>query len=95
MGWPLVTPSGLYWLQFKRPHLMTYGFAVQPTAYGAFDQWGCEWATDMLHAEAIAKIWGEDCMIWRVPLNGAPYLWCRAGGTVERVDQIADLVLGA
>jgi hypothetical protein len=22
MGWPLVTPSGLYWLQFKRPQTM-------------------------------------------------------------------------
>ena len=74
---------------------MTYGFAVQPTAWTSFDPHGCEWATDTIHANALAKIWGEECMIWRVPLSGSAYRWMRAGGTVDRVDQIADLALGA
>jgi len=74
---------------------MTFGFAVQPIAWGDFDAAGCEWATDTIHANVLAKIWGEPCMIWRVPANGPAYKWMRAGGTVDQVDQIADLVLGA
>ena len=74
---------------------MTFGFAVQPTAWTSFDPHACAWATDTIHANVLAKIWGEECMIWRVPANGSAYRWMRAGGTVDRVDQIADLVLGA
>ena len=70
-------------------------FAVQPAAWTSFDPYGCDWATDINHAQRLAEFWSEECMIWRVPLNGPAYRWCRAGGTVERVEQIADLVLGA
>ena len=84
--------SGLYWLQFKRSDLMTYGIAVQPTAWSNFDQWGCMWAENMEHAYKIAKVWGEPCMIWHVPATGNAIRWCRA---TEITDAIADLVFGA
>jgi hypothetical protein len=70
---------------------MTNAIAVQPIAWGAFDAWGCEWATDMDHAYRIAQLWGEECMIWRCPPNGDPIRWCRTGSTT---DAIADLVFG-
>ena len=70
---------------------MTNAIAVQPTAWGEFDAWGCEWASNMDHAYAIAKQWGEPCMIWMCPVHGAPMKWCRAG---EITDAIADLVFG-
>jgi len=70
---------------------MTYGFAVQPTAWTSFDPHGCEWATDIHHAYAIAKIWGEECMVWMVPSSGNAVRWCRA---TEITDAIADLVFG-
>jgi hypothetical protein len=61
---------------------MTYGFAVQPTAWTSFDPHGCEWATDMNHAYAI---------VWMVPSSGNAVRWCRA---TEITDAIADLVFG-
>lgn len=70
---------------------MTYGFAVQPTAWGAFDPHGCQWAENMNHAYAIAKVWGEECMVWMVPATGKAVKWCRA---TEITNAIADLVFG-
>lgn len=91
--------SGLYWLQFKRPDLMTSAtFAVTPAHWSKFDRNGCWWATDIAHAERIAQWWGAECMIWRVPARGSAYRWMRAGQSLtpaDRLDQIADLVMGA
>lgn len=70
---------------------MTYGFAVQPISWGAFDPNGCEWATDMRHAYLHGKIWGEPCMIWMVPASGKAIAWCRCD---ENTNAIADLVFG-
>ena len=70
-------------------------FAVTPAYWSKFDANGCWWATSLNHAQRIAEFWGEECMIWQVPVKGAAVRWMRAGGTVDRVDQIADLVLGA
>ena len=66
-------------------------FAVQPIAWGSFDSYGCDWATDINHAYRIAKQWGEECMIWMVPLKGEPIRWCRS---TTVTDAIADLVFG-
>jgi hypothetical protein len=70
---------------------MTNAIAVQPTAWGEFDAWGCMWAENMEHAYRIAQQWGEPCMVWMCPVHGAPMRWCRA---TEITDAIADLVFG-
>jgi len=69
-------------------------FAVQPAAWANFDPHGCDWATSIDHADRIAQAWGEECMIWKVPHNGKAMKWMRAGGKVDQVDQIADLLFG-
>lgn len=66
-------------------------FAIQPIAWGNFDEHGCEWAGDINTAFSIGKQWGERCMIWAVPDMGAPIKWCRCD---EITDAIADLVFG-
>jgi len=70
-------------------------FAVQPAYWSKFDQHACWWATSLNHAQRLAEFWSEECLIWRVPASGRAMRWMRAGGTVDQVDQIADLVLGA
>ncbi len=54
---------------------MTYDIAVQPKAFGTFDEWGCDWATDMDHAYRLAAALGEDAVIWKCPQQGAPMAW--------------------
>lgn len=66
-------------------------FAIQPIAWGNFDEHGCEWAGDINTAFSIGKQWGERCMIWAVPDMGTPIKWCRCD---EITDAIADLVFG-
>ena len=66
-------------------------FAVQPTAWGSFDSYGCDWATDINHAYRLGQAGGEECMIWMVPLSGDPIRWCR---TDANTNAIADLVFG-
>ena len=39
---------------------MQTAFAVQPAAFGSFDEWGCDWATDIDHAYRLAAILGEE-----------------------------------
>ncbi|NBQ26135.1 MAG: hypothetical protein EBU26_18120 [Verrucomicrobia bacterium] len=75
---------------------MLYDFAVQPAYWSSFDQHGCMWATSLRHAELIAEfhMMGEECIIWKVPHKGEAMKWMRAGGKVDQVDQIADLVFG-
>jgi hypothetical protein len=47
-------------------------FAVQPTAWKSFDQWGCLWATSIEHANRLAEILGEPATIWQCPAKGQP-----------------------
>ena len=67
-------------------------FAVQPASWTKFDEWGCDWATDIDHAYRIAQIWGEECIVWMCPPSGEPMPWVRAG--VPVTDAIADLIFG-
>lgn len=53
----------------------TASFAVQPKSFARFDEWGCEWATDINHAYRLAAAFGEDCIIWRCPHQGEPMAW--------------------
>ena len=55
----------------------TASFAVQPATFGSFDEWGCDWATDINHAYRLASLLGEDAVIWRCPHQGAPMAWVR------------------
>ena len=74
------------------PEPMTFRtFAVQPIAWGNFDEHGCQWAGDINTAFRIGKNWGERCMVWAVPDLGAPMKWCRCD---EISDAISDLVFG-
>ena len=88
------TPLPLILVSVQRKQMT---FAVQPARWSNFDQHGCWWATSLNHAQRIAEFhgMGEECMIWRVPASGRAYKWMRAGGKVDQVDQIADLVYGA
>ena len=53
-------------------------FAVQPASFANFDEWGCDWATDINHAYRLAATYGEDAIIWRCPNSGGnPIRWCR------------------
>ena len=60
-------------------------FAVQPSAWSNFDPHGCDWATDIHHAYRLAKAWGEECMIWQVPLSGEPIRWCRSDANTDAI----------
>ncbi len=60
-------------------------FAVQPSAWGNFDPHGCDWATDINHAYRLAKAWGEECMIWRVPSSGSPIRWVRSDANTNAI----------
>ena len=53
----------------------TANFAVQPASFGRFDEWGCDWATDINHAYRLAATFGEDAVIWRCPHQGDPMAW--------------------
>ena len=88
------TPLPLILVSVQRKQMT---FAVQPAYWSNFDPHGCWWATSLNHAQRIAEFhgMGEECMIWRVPASGRAYKWMRAGGKVDQVDQIADLVYGA
>jgi hypothetical protein len=66
-------------------------FAIQPSAWGSFDSYGCDWASTIEQAYRIGQAWGEECMIWMVPQNGTPVRWCR---TDSNTNAIADLVFG-
>ena len=67
-------------------------FAVQPAAFGSFDQWGCDWATDIDHAYRLASMLGEDAVIWRCPAKGNPMAWVRVNANETTVDAIANLL---
>jgi hypothetical protein len=71
--------------------MLTASFAVQPASWSSFDQWGCDWATDINHAFRLAQAWGEECIIWRCPNQGEPIRWCRSDANTNA---IADLVFG-
>jgi hypothetical protein len=48
----------------------TATFAVQPKSFTSFDEWGCQWATDLNHAVQMAKTFateeGAIYTIWRI-----------------------------
>lgn len=63
----------------------TATFAVQPTAFQRFDEWGCQWATDLNHAVEMAKRFastdGEAQTIWRVANQGPGAMaWMEVAG---------------
>ena len=60
-------------------------FAVQPSSWSKFDEHGCDWAININHAYNIAKAWGEECIIWRVPQNGNPIPWVRSDPNTEAI----------
>ena len=72
----------------------TATFAVQPKAFGTFDEWGCEWATDISHAYRLAATFGEDAVIWRIPHNGNPMPWVTVKEDEAQVEAIANLLFG-
>ncbi len=53
-----------------------FALAVQPAAWPAFDQWGCDWVTDLEMAKAVASLWGVPCHVWRCPGKGEPMRLC-------------------
>ena len=71
---------------------MQTAFAVQPAAFGSFDQWGCDWATDIDHAYRLASMLGEDAVIWRCPAKGNPIPWVRVKEGETQIDAIANLL---
>ena len=71
---------------------MTYAIAIQPAAWGTFDQWGCEWAKDMSHAYSLAAQLGEDAMIWKCPAKGNPMAWVKVKADEAGIEAIASLL---
>jgi len=67
--------------------MSTSTFAVQPASFGRFDEWGCEWATDMKHARQLAATFDEDTVIWKCPLKGNPIAIVRV--PVRQLDPIS------
>ena len=65
--------------------MLTANWAVQPASFGKFDEWGCEWATDINHAYRIARQMGEDAVIWRCPHQGEPVAWVRSSPITEAI----------
>ena len=51
--------------------------AAHPASFANFDEWGCDWATDINHAYRLAATYGEDAIIWRCPHQGNPIRWVR------------------
>ena len=57
---------------------MTFDFAVQPSTFRSFDQYGCLWATDLRHAQKLATLMTEaegEQTIWKVPHTGNAMKW--------------------
>ena len=69
--------------------MLTANWAVQPRSFGTFDEYGCEWATDINHAYRLAQTFGEDCVIWRCPHVGEPMAWVSVNVTTESVEAVA------
>ena len=55
-------------------------FAVQPVAWGKFDERGADYASSIDHAYRLCSVWlakyGEDMMIYRLT-SGDPIAWVR------------------
>jgi len=70
-------------------------YAVQPTAWQTFDEYGADYTPTLQGAQTIAKQWkayhGDDCTIWQVGRQSAFPLM---RGNVDTVDQIADMLYG-
>ena len=51
----------------------TAAIAIQPLSWGEFDEWGCEWVTDVPHAHRLAHTYSEQVAVWVCPQKGRPY----------------------
>ena len=71
---------------------MTHAIAVQPKAFGTFDPYGCEWATDMAHAYSLAATFDEDTVIWKCPAKGNPMPWVTVKADEAGIEAIASLL---
>ena len=71
---------------------MTNAIAVQPKAFGTFDEWGCEWATDMTHAYQLAATYDEDVVIWKCPAKGNPMPWVTVKADEANIEAIASIL---
>lgn len=68
-------------------------FAVQPVAWGKFDERGADYTPTIAGAYRIASIWrakylGEDMMIWKMT-SGDPIAWVRVYAD-ERIDAVTN-----
>ena len=66
-------------------------FAVQPAAWGKFDERGADYTPTIAGAYRIASVWrakylGEDMMIWKMT-SGDPIRWVRVYAD-ERIDAV-------
>ena len=65
-------------------------FAVQPTSFGTFDEWGADYTPTIAGAYRIAAIRQQeqegDQMIWRLT-SGEPVAWVRVYAD-ENVDAV-------
>ena len=66
-------------------------FAVQPVAWGKFDERGADYTPTIAGAYRIASVWrakypGEDMMIWKMT-SGNPIAWVRVYAD-ERIDAV-------
>ena len=66
-------------------------FAVQPAAWGKFDERGADYTPTIAGAYRIASVWrakylGEDMMIWKMT-SGNPIPWVRVYAD-ERIDAV-------
>jgi hypothetical protein len=46
--------------------------SVQPASWANHDPVGCCWATDLAHAQRLARTFGERCTVWQCPVDGRP-----------------------
>ena len=54
-------------------------YAVQPKAWGKFDEWGADYTCNLQSAQRIAKAWGETCVIWKCGTKATfPLMTCAA-----------------
>ena len=62
------------WVYNKSNEQNQMTFAVQPTAFGNFDEYGCEYTPTINGAYRIALAMDEPATIWRMT-SGAPIKW--------------------
>jgi len=63
-------------------------FAIQPAAWGKFDEHGADYCISIAHAYKIAQGTTEDMMIFRLT-TGNPIAWVRVYAD-ESIDAVTD-----